>query len=465
VDTRTDPSRRLDPLVLGWGLTLLTLSNPVVSLLRTERQWKWGADIASFAVAPALLAVAVFWLPKLWHSRRSVAAAFVELPALAPLCLWALLSTAWSVAPRRTAVHASMLCAATILAVLAGRCLDERGRRRALIVVLAVVIPLAVVFALLLPQYGLSNGYYHAGAWRGPYNHKNGLGAVLGAGILAAVFEVCDRSGWRRIAALLVGAGCVLLWMAKSVSPILSLGAAVAVFLAMRLYGRMPLRLRRGLLLSSPVLVVIALGIASRPGALEMVGRDATLTGRTAIWRCVIARIAERPVAGYGYLAYWQAGPGIQDISAAAIAASIAERGEGRGDSGAQPVIAEQGEGGGDSGDQLDPALAVSTSTAPEAGEEQPWRAMSAHNGLLEVALDLGIVGAVLLLVHLVLAVARFWRRFTPDGRNAGVAFMAYLLTLGLLEATLLQGWSVWGLLWLTGITYSTLPAPEPTAS
>jgi O-antigen ligase len=449
VDNRTDPSRRLTPLVLGWGLTLLALSNPVVSLLRAEHQWKRGADIASFAVAPALLAVGAFWLPRLWHSRSSVAAAFVELPALAPLCLWALLSTAWSVAPRRTALHASMLCAATILAVLAGRCLDERGRRRALIVVLAIVIPLTVAFALLLPQYGLSHETYYTGAWRGPYHHKNGLGAVLGAGILAAVFEVCDRSGWRRVAALLVGAGCVLLWMAKSVSPVLSLGAAVAVFLAMRLHRRIPPRLRRGLLLSSPVLVVIALGIASRPRALEMVGRDATLTGRTAIWRGVIARIAERPVAGHGYLAYWKAGPDIQDISAAAIAASVAQRRE----------------DGGDSGAQLDPALAVSTSTAPEDGEEQPWRVMSAHNGLLEVALDLGMVGVILLLVHLVLAVARFWRRFTPAGRNAGVAFMAYLLTLGLLESTLLQGWSVWGLLWLTGVTYSTLPAPESTAS
>ena len=37
----------------------------------------------------------------------------------------------------------------------------------------------------------------------------------------------------------------------------------------------------------------------------DLLGKDATLTGRTVIWDTVLRRIAERPVTGFGYGVVW----------------------------------------------------------------------------------------------------------------------------------------------------------------
>jgi len=41
------------------------------------------------------------------------------------------------------------------------------------------------------------------------------------------------------------------------------------------------------------------------PRLAGMVGRDATMTGRTEVWTLSLSSIAERPVLGYGYSAFW----------------------------------------------------------------------------------------------------------------------------------------------------------------
>ena len=45
---------------------------------------------------------------------------------------------------------------------------------------------------------------------------------------------------------------------------------------------------------------------------VRAMGKDWTLTGRTAIWTAVVERIDQRPLFGYGYDAFWSSasGPG-----------------------------------------------------------------------------------------------------------------------------------------------------------
>jgi O-antigen ligase len=42
-----------------------------------------------------------------------------------------------------------------------------------------------------------------------------------------------------------------------------------------------------------------------RQSVLSIVQRDATLTGRTELWSFILAAIAEHPLLGYGYGAFW----------------------------------------------------------------------------------------------------------------------------------------------------------------
>jgi O-antigen ligase len=52
---------------------------------------------------------------------------------------------------------------------------------------------------------------------------------------------------------------------------------------------------------------LIAIAGASMDDVLQLLVGDPTLTGRTEIWALVIERIAERPLLGYGWMAFWGA--------------------------------------------------------------------------------------------------------------------------------------------------------------
>lgn len=88
---------------------------------------------------------------------------------------------------------------------------------------------------------------------------------------------------------------------------------------------------------------------------LELLGRDATLTGRTDIWALLSDEVWKRPWTGYGYRAFWTVEDG--------------------------------------------PVFWVRQGTS--------WPVPTAHNGLLEIALALGIPGAVLMVTVYLRAMAR----------------------------------------------------------
>ena len=46
-------------------------------------------------------------------------------------------------------------------------------------------------------------------------------------------------------------------------------------------------------------------GLYERVDVVPLLGKDATLTGRTKIWDAIWRQIQERPWTGYGYSAVW----------------------------------------------------------------------------------------------------------------------------------------------------------------
>jgi len=63
----------------------------------------------------------------------------------------------------------------------------------------------------------------------------------------------------------------------------------------------------------------LTLGAASAT-LLPMLGRDATFTGRKGIWDTALAAIAERPLLGYGFRAFWT-GPNARSVVMYGVAA------------------------------------------------------------------------------------------------------------------------------------------------
>jgi exopolysaccharide production protein ExoQ len=176
---------------------------------------------------------------------------------------------------------------------------------------------------------------------RGIFSHKNFLGEVMAAGTLAGLHKMRagHRNRARGILILIVFGGVALL--AKSATSLLAIFAFYCVDGIITLCRKGGPSLLLGLF-SIILLVPIAAIVAYDPDPLlEMIGKDPTLTGRTELWGYVINDIQMKPLLGWGYYAFWS----------------------------------------------------LDNPAAMEISDKVQWFVPEAHNGLLEMLLNAGVVG------------------------------------------------------------------------
>jgi len=166
---------------------------------------------------------------------------------------------------------------------------------------------LSILFVVALPSYGLFAGYA-GGAWQGICDHKNTLGDSM-AYLLTPVFFVEGYKRWQRVlyASLLL----FLIVMSQARGPWFdTLGVLffVALFYLSRRIRKQEWRL---LFLVTGVLsiAVITLLITSFDTIAPMLGKTATMSGRTGIYREVWHSIMKAPLLGYGYGGFWFLNP------------------------------------------------------------------------------------------------------------------------------------------------------------
>jgi exopolysaccharide production protein ExoQ len=183
-----------------------------------------------------------------------------------------------------------------------------------------------------------------AGALRGIFGHKNGLGAMMALAILVdwhlpvrGTLAKTIRIGW------LCGYAALLYW-ANSATALVACAATLGI-----LYTVKKFRNQYGLLfplLSLGSLVGAAVLGLFRDEAMQVLGRSSDLTGRTDLWQWVITMIMKRPWLGYGYSSFWR--------------------------------------GGSDEADVIESHIG--------------WSPIYAHNGYLELTLSVGLIGLLLFL-------------------------------------------------------------------
>jgi exopolysaccharide production protein ExoQ len=176
----------------------------------------------------------------------------------------------------------------------------------------AVLLPLSIVFIKYFPQLGRTyDSWSGAPAYTGITMNKNMLGYLL---LVFGLMAICSLVTWRSqsrsetrgdrsIAVVLLLMVGWLFWVADTKTPLVSLAAASLAVLA----STVPvLRRRFGIVLILAVVVTGALqvvfGISEQ--ALAQVGRDATLTGRTEIWAAVLG-LSTNPFIGTGFESFW----------------------------------------------------------------------------------------------------------------------------------------------------------------
>ncbi|QCI68143.1 O-antigen ligase family protein [Phreatobacter stygius] len=191
-----------------------------------------------------------------------------------------------------------------------------------------------------------------AGDWRGVFGHKNLAGGVFSTMVFIGIFAA-------RIGLVVPGmtlaclAGLfVVLSAAKS-----SIIIVVLTLLVSTACAGIKSTFGRALMVFTPLVVLLCLGVGSviSPAIGSIVSAlpfDASFTGRTDVWAFALEKFAEKPVTGYGFLSFWSL---------------------------------------------------ESTKFGIEDNEQWAGSASNGHNGFLDTALNLGVIGLVLTVIVLVI--------------------------------------------------------------
>lgn len=363
-------------VVLGWA------TNPRLGALPADADLVRGGWWVAYGLVAGVAA------PR-W---RALAGRLRREPAVVGLVVIAWLSIGWTALPAFTAGGRWHLAGSTLVAAW----LAARFSPLAITALVgsAVALTSAVSLGLLageVPWAATLEGY-DAG-WTGVWPHRNqaGIRAALGAvalgGIVAAMLDPPRGVDARRTVVIAAAAGGVGACLAMAVGSrsatapvVLAVASVVAAAVGLRALARRDGRARRLAAAGTGLGVVGGItALAEWPALLDLLDRRPDVTGRTDLWAALWERVGEWPVAGHGYNAFWAGTRG------------------------------------------------------PSAGI---WEAFSgpphAHNGYLDVMLELGVVGLVVGLVLVVRVAARLgaaaWRRPTPATAAPALLLVGLLL-------------------------------------
>lgn len=165
---------------------------------------------------------------------------------------------------------------------------------------------LSMFFSAVIP------GYIHkspelAGMWCGIFGHKNELGYMMAwsAGVFLHLGLSINRYRW--LMWLLCGISTCLIIFSRSTTSLMVLLAMILLLPFYKLIKQDNYKLRV-VMVTLVLLVLISSSIFISNNAETLVGtsgKDLTLSGRSDLWEMIIAKIWERPLLGYGFYGFW----------------------------------------------------------------------------------------------------------------------------------------------------------------
>ncbi len=313
------------------------------------------------------------------------------------LLSWTLLSTLWSVSPEDTLRRSMALSLTTTFAIYLGARFDALAVVKLMVLALGIDMIGGALLALAFPAIGICHDAEHPGAWRGVFASKNQLGAMMLIESLGIyVLYIAER---RRIYLFGLGAAAALLILSTSKTPLFIVLALVPCLALVGRFFRTPrgFDVLLALALSVAAVVFLVASTMIEP-ILVFFGRDATLTGRTDIWYLSWDAIQQRYWTGYGYGAFWS--------------------------------------------NPWGPASTI--------WDALNWRVPSAHNGLLEMWLAVGLFGVIVFVALLVRSFCGIMSRAAQGTREECLWRVGYFLIFvvhAVTEATAMDQTSVaWAL-------------------
>jgi len=330
--------------IIGW-IVLFLSSGAFLGFVAPEGDSQSGSGNLVMQIVWAGLYLIVFLC---LNADRNLFSIFLQFKLLAAALLLILVSAFWSVDPGATIRHGVAVVGSTISGMFLALKFSRLALLRLVKSALTTTAVLSLGMVLILPRVAIMSGSDVDGAWRGVFAHKNGLGHMML--LLILVSYVQRKSDATRGLSYIVTAGLALflLLMSDSKSSVVLL-VIVAGIVPFTRFLRRPRWLMPVLVTFSVAALLMVLAIVNLDKILDLLGRDVTLSRRIPLWIMVVLSIMQRPWLGFGYGAFWENNNELFDAIT---------RGAG-------------------------------------------WTASHAHNGFLQITLDVGLVGLVLALALL----------------------------------------------------------------
>ncbi|MFM2311314.1 MAG: hypothetical protein RLZZ04_590 [Cyanobacteriota bacterium] len=161
------------------------------------------------------------------------------------------------------------------------------------------------IFALVIPTYGIMP----SGAWRGIYPHKNGLGESMCISFLTFYFLSISAKKYRTLCKICCLLSVVIILLAQSGTSLISV---IFIFTTAQALKLVSFKSKQSVLAILLLLIFIALSLfflmINFNTFLNTFDKDITLTGRTPLWSDLWGFIQQKPWLGYGFGTFFSSG-------------------------------------------------------------------------------------------------------------------------------------------------------------
>lgn len=214
----------------------------------------------------------------------------------------AIVSVSWSSVPDVALRKIIALVGTTFFGIYLGSNYSFTQQLRVYGWVFGISILFSFMFVLAIPEYGIMNTDAITGAWRGIYPHKNGLGESMFISFLTFYFLANSAKRYQLLFKICALLSVILIYFGESATALISV---VFVFLIYQGLKHLSLESKQSvlfiLLFLIAVLLIQFLILANFNAFLSANDKDITLSGRTILWDSLWGFIREKPLLGYGY--------------------------------------------------------------------------------------------------------------------------------------------------------------------
>jgi O-antigen ligase len=317
------------------------------------------AGDATSRVETVVAVIAAFiMIPRLIIQRKE---AFLMLSRSKSLLLFVGLicgSVLWSQAPGLTLRSLVIPLRLTVFALYLSLRFSINTQLRLIAWSLGIGAVLSLFLGTFVPSYGVMGADFstvlegsqeeaHMGSWKGAYGHKNPLSRAMSLGTI--VFLLLAAIERRKVLLLSLAGLCItLVILSSSKTGLVVLVTLLGLF---PLYRWVQLSSGKIAVCISCLVLLVGLSVLVMVGNSDVLftvlGRDATLTGRTDLWDSTWQQVMQHPWLGYGYNAFWK------------------------------------------------------TTLVLPVWNDVGWKVPHSHNGFLDLCIDVGLVGLLIFLTSL----------------------------------------------------------------